>query len=93
MIASDDCEKGKPHPEPYLKGAAALQKDITKCVVFEDAPAGIKAGIAAGAATIAVCTSHTRDQLSTLGATYIVDNLESVSLTWTEDGRMHLQIW
>lgn len=92
LVASDDCKKGKPDPEPYLNGASALGKDIKTCVVVEDAPAGIKAGVAAGAITIGVCTSHTRQQLEGLGATHVVDTLESLLVTWTDKGRMQLRV-
>jgi len=43
--------------------------------VVEDAPSGIKAGIAAGSRVLAVCTSHERAQLEDLGATWIVTDL------------------
>jgi len=85
ILAADDCTHGKPHPEPYQKGAALLSKDPKNCIVVEDAPAGIKAGLAAGATVIAVCTSHTRQQLEGLGAHHIVENLESVSTQWVGD--------
>ncbi len=49
MVTCDDVHRGKPDPEPYLKGAALLGVPAADCVVFEDAPAGIRAGKAAGA--------------------------------------------
>src|SRR5580692_5705944 len=53
MVTCSDVERGKPHPEPYLKGAAALETTATDCVVVEDAPAGIRSGKAAGSKVIA----------------------------------------
>jgi sugar-phosphatase len=47
IITCDDITRGKPDPEPYLKGAALLALRAQECVVFEDAPAGIRAGKAA----------------------------------------------
>lgn len=44
-------------------------------VVVEDAPSGIKSGVASGARVLAVCTSHTREQLENIGATWIVTDL------------------
>src|SRR5450432_474538 len=41
LVTSDDVTFGKPHPEPYLKGAAQLGFAPAECVVLEDAPAGI----------------------------------------------------
>jgi sugar-phosphatase len=48
MVTSEDVTFGKPNPEPYLAGAALLGQDPANCVVFEDAPAGIRAGLDAG---------------------------------------------
>jgi sugar-phosphatase len=54
IVTSEDVSRGKPHPEGYLLGASLLGADPTEAVVFEDAPAGIAAGVAAGIRTVAV---------------------------------------
>ncbi|MFE4834944.1 HAD-IA family hydrolase [Arthrobacter sp. NPDC056691] len=54
MVTSEDVSRGKPHPEGYLLGASLLGADPSEAVVFEDAPAGIAAGVAAGIRTVAV---------------------------------------
>lgn len=54
MICAEDVRTGKPSPEGYIKAAAALGLEPGECVVFEDASAGIKAGLASGASVIAV---------------------------------------
>ncbi len=59
MIAADDVERGKPDPEPYLRGAQALGVDPADCVVFEDADAGVRAALAAGARVVVVGTLAT----------------------------------
>jgi mannitol-1-/sugar-/sorbitol-6-phosphatase len=64
LITSDLTERGKPHPDPYLAGAAALGADPADCLVIEDAPAGIQAARAAGMTVWAVPTTHTPDELS-----------------------------
>lgn len=43
--------------------------------MVEDAPSGIKSGVASGAQVLAVCTSHSREQLEGLGAAWIVEDL------------------
>lgn len=48
LLAAEDFERGKPDPEGYLKGAAALGTPPGRCVVFEDARAGVEAARAAG---------------------------------------------
>ncbi|WP_395944877.1 HAD-IA family hydrolase [Brevundimonas sp.] len=59
MITAEDVDRGKPDPAGYLKGAAALGVPIADCLVFEDAPAGIAAGEAAGADVIVVTAAWT----------------------------------
>jgi mannitol-1-/sugar-/sorbitol-6-phosphatase len=68
LVSAEDVSVGKPHPEGYLRAAAALGYDIAECLVVEDSPAGIRAGSAAGAATVAVATSHRSALLSAADA-------------------------
>jgi len=70
LISADDITQGKPHPEPYLKAAAALQADPSECLVIEDAPAGIAAAKAAGMRVVALTTSHGPDELTEADAIY-----------------------
>lgn len=49
---------GKPHPEGYLKAAAALGCEPCNCVVFEDSIQGLQAGRASGAAVVALATTN-----------------------------------
>lgn len=58
LVSSDGLERGKPDPECFLIGARRLEVDPARCVVLEDAPAGITAGRAAGAIVIGLRTSH-----------------------------------
>ncbi|MCB5281003.1 Sugar phosphatase YfbT [Arthrobacter sp. ES1] len=53
-VTADLVGRGKPHPEGYLRAAELLGVDPADAVVFEDAPAGIAAGLAAGMRTVAV---------------------------------------
>jgi sugar-phosphatase len=52
LIAADDVHRGKPAPDPYLAGAAALGLSPSLCAVFEDAAAGIASARAAGIAHV-----------------------------------------
>jgi sugar-phosphatase len=58
LVTAEDVAAGKPDPEGYLRAAATLGVDARRCLVVEDAPAGIEAGRAAGAAVLGVATSH-----------------------------------
>ncbi|KAL1676935.1 HAD-like domain-containing protein [Schizophyllum commune] len=79
-ITADDkrLKAGKPAPDPFLLAAECLGYDAKKCVVFEDSPSGIRAGVASGATVIAVCTSHERSKIEDCGAHFIVENMEKV---------------
>lgn len=79
-ITADDkrLKAGKPAPDPFLLAAKCLGFDAKRCVVFEDSPSGIKAGVASGAVVIAVCTSHERSKIENCGAHYIVENMSKV---------------
>ncbi|KAJ6501548.1 HAD-like domain-containing protein [Mycena vitilis] len=87
IVTSNDVSHGKPHPAPYLAGAAKCGVDPTKCLVIEDAISGIRAGKAAGSVVLAVCTSTTRNVIVNSGAApdYIVTDLAKVSARWIND--------
>lgn len=84
LIAAEDVRAGKPDPEGYLKAAAALGHDIARCLVVEDAPAGVHAGIAAGARVLAVATSHPAPDL--IMADAVVPDLSACALRITGNG-------
>ncbi|MDQ1644343.1 MAG: mannitol-/sugar-/sorbitol-6-phosphatase [Cryptosporangiaceae bacterium] len=54
LVAAEDVPAGKPSPAGYLRAARLLGRDPGECIVFEDAEAGLAAGIASGAATVVV---------------------------------------
>jgi HAD superfamily hydrolase (TIGR01509 family) len=58
IVTGSDVSHGKPHPEVFLKAAAALAADPENCVVIEDAFVGIDAGLAAGCRVLGVGTTH-----------------------------------
>ena len=64
LITADDIEHGKPNPESYLLAAARLAVEPARCVVVEDAPAGVRAAHAAGMRVIALTTTHPRDDFA-----------------------------
>jgi sugar-phosphatase len=78
LVTCNDISNGKPHPEPFLKGAELLGTAAADCVVFEDAPAGIRAGKTAGARVIALQTTERDDLLRQAGADWIVADCSSV---------------
>jgi sugar-phosphatase len=59
LVSAEDVQQGKPAPDPYLLGARLLGVPVSECMVFEDAPAGIRSAEAAGARVTVVTASHT----------------------------------
>src|SRR6267143_1519113 len=80
LVTSTDVQHGKPDPEPYLKGAQLLGVPAKECIVIEDAPAGIRAGKAAGARVLALRTTAIDAELQQAGADWIVDDCAGIFL-------------
>jgi len=80
LVTCDDVENGKPNPEPYVKGASLLGVAPEDCIVVEDAPAGVRAGKAAGTRVIACRTTSPESELRDAGADWIVDDCKSISV-------------
>jgi mannitol-1-/sugar-/sorbitol-6-phosphatase len=80
LVTAADVQRFKPDPDPYLKGAELLGLAPAECVVVEDAPAGIRAGRAAGSPVLAVRTTEVDELLKAAGATWIVDDLSKAHL-------------
>jgi sugar-phosphatase len=80
IVSGESVKRGKPDPESYLLGARLLGRRPEECVVLEDAPAGIAAGLAAGMRVIGVATTYDRVRLAPLGCTAIVSTLADISV-------------
>src|SRR6266705_369558 len=80
LVTSTDVQHGKPDTEPYLKGAQLLGVPPSECVVIEDAPAGIRAGKAAGARVLALRTTASDAELQQAGADWIVNDCADLFL-------------
>jgi mannitol-1-/sugar-/sorbitol-6-phosphatase len=81
LVTATDIQRGKPDPEPYLKGAAAIRLAPQDCVVIEDAPSGARSGKSAGARVLAVRTTTADDLLLAAGADWIVNDCSSLRIT------------
>jgi sugar-phosphatase len=82
IITADMVTNGKPHPEPYIRGAKILGLPPQDCIVIEDSTSGAKAGHAAGCKVLATTFSHSIDQLAV--ADWIVESLAQVKITVLE---------
>jgi sugar-phosphatase len=83
LVTAEDVEHGKPDPQPYVAAAEALGVDPSRCLVIEDAPAGIAAGTAAGAIVLALTTTFAASELQ--GARYLAPSLTAVRLHSSAD--------
>ncbi len=63
MVTAFEVTRGKPYPDPYLKGLSIAGVSAGEAVVVENAPLGIRAGVAAGIDTIAVNTGPLEDEI------------------------------
>ncbi|MDA1216535.1 MAG: HAD family phosphatase [Chloroflexi bacterium] len=84
VLGREDVQNAKPDPEIYLKAAALLNTPPGECMVIEDSPAGVQAGLSAGMNVIAVATPFTECGL--MGAPgidprWIVHDPETLMLT------------
>ena len=73
IASSEDVQRGKPDPQVFLAAAAKVAVPPQRCIVVEDAPAGIEGGRRAGMRTIGVCSSH-----ATLQADWVVRSLDEL---------------
>jgi len=84
LVTANQVTRGKPHPEPFVTGAALLGFAPRECVVFEDSSSGAKAGRAAGCTVVATTFSHPVERLE--AAHYLVPDLRSVEVKADENG-------
>lgn len=78
LVSADDVAQGKPHPEPYLRGAELLGFRPAECLVIEDAPAGIESAHAAGMKAIGLTSTYSLTELHQADA--VIQSLTSLSL-------------
>jgi sugar-phosphatase len=84
LVTANQVTRGKPHPEPFLAGAALLGFKPGECVVFEDSSSGAQAGRAAGCTVVATTFSHPVESLA--AAHYLVRDLTDVHAKPSAEG-------
>ena len=78
-----DVKRGKPDPEPYLMGLAKAGVEPNEAIVVENAPLGVRAGVAAGIFTIAVNTGPLSDDtLKAEGADLLFPSMQALAAAW-----------
>lgn len=79
IVDASMIKKGKPDPEIYLTAAKRVGIELAHCVVFEDAFAGIEAGLRAGMKVVALATTHTPEELADTGVALIVHDFTDLT--------------
>ena len=86
LFSASDVRKGKPAPDLFLHAAGKLGVEPGACIVVEDSPVGVAAGVAAGMMVIGFAGashtgSQTGDQLRAAGARAIISDLRALKST------------
>jgi len=85
IVTAYDVTRGKPNPDPYLMGMQKAGTASWQTVVIENAPLGVRAGVAARAFTIAVNTGPLPDEvLSSCGADLLFQQMTVLADQWNQ---------
>lgn len=90
LVTADDVVHGKPHPEPYLRGAERLGFPAAECLVIEDAPAGIESARAGGFKVIGIMSTYAADALE--HADTVVGKLEQIRVKSNGSGKLSVEV-
>lgn len=83
IITADIVTRGKPHPEPYLRGMALFGRTPQETFVVENAPLGVRSGASSGALTAAVMTGPIPERvLRHEGAHLLFPDMRALRLWW-----------
>jgi sugar-phosphatase len=89
LVTAEDVACGKPHPEPYLRGAELLGVNAAECLVLEDAPAGIKSAHAGGMKVIGLTSTYNASALSEADA--VVGKLMQIQVSLEAEGKLAIR--
>jgi sugar-phosphatase len=90
LVTADDVANGKPHPEPYLKGAELLGVSPTDCLVIEDAPAGIQSARAGGMKVLGITSTYPAAALARADA--VIGKLAVIHVVVNGAGKLAIEV-
>ena len=90
LVTSDDVTNGKPHPEPYLRGAQGLGFAPADCLVIEDAPAGIQSAHTGGMRVIGMASTYAPEVIEQADA--VVRRLGQILVTPNGMGHFVIEV-
>ena len=84
VFSAEMVARGKPFPDVFLLAAERMKVNPLDCIVIEDSPNGVRAGVAAGMTVIGLCAaSHLQpghaERLLAAGASYSANSWNEVS--------------
>lgn len=79
VVAAEDVAHSKPHPDPYLRGAALARVPPEACLVLEDTVHGVRAGVAAGCTVAAYTGTFPAEVLRVAGAHVTFDTFAALA--------------
>ncbi|MDQ8205410.1 HAD family phosphatase [Pelagicoccus sp. SDUM812003] len=85
VVSADDVGNGKPDPEVFLKAAAKIGVEPSRCVVFEDSFSGIEAGQRAGMKVVGLATTNPIESLREHGVSLAASSFEELNLQVVHD--------
>jgi mannitol-1-/sugar-/sorbitol-6-phosphatase len=89
LVTAEDVANGKPHPEPYLKGAERMGVIPSDCLVIEDAPAGIQAARAGGMKVVGITSTYAAAKLKE--ADFVVQRLLQIQVAVNGTGVLEIR--
>src|SRR3981081_177314 len=89
LVTAEDVTNGKPHPEPYLKGAERMGVNPAECLVIEDAPAGIQAARAGGMKVVGITSTYAAVKLKE--ADFVVQRLLQIQVAVNGTGVLEIR--
>ena len=90
LVAADEVVNGKPHPEPYLKGAELMGVTPEECLVIEDAPAGIRSAQAGGMKVVALASTYPASALGE--AEVVIQKLDQIHVAPDGEGKLIVSV-
>jgi sugar-phosphatase len=90
LVTAEDVSHGKPHPEPYLKGAEGLGFAPADCLVIEDAPAGIQSARSGGCKVVGITSTYLADALTQADA--VVGKLEQIQVKSNGSAKLVVEV-
>ena len=80
IVLADDCQAGKPDPEPYQVALQNLGITAQQAIALEDSPSGIRAAVGAGISTIGITSTHEPQVLQQFGTLMAIPDFTDLQL-------------